>query len=736
MELSPNNISNNLSINTNIVSNLTRLYETFGRDKQAWINLLSLTNKSNSLLSVIYFFNQKIMNEPSNPMTLDIIDFLIDFGNINVIREISDEAFMKNVFNILKRSSGSSLDVQKKGIYLIGKWKEKCNEFPNENFAGLINNYKELFNHHISLPPPGFKITTYENYINQDDINNNINQNNFNNNNSFSNSNNSNYENNNPNNSFQFQSKYSFNRNENNNNINNNSINNINNDSLNNISNNDNRINALPEFPKEQFKDSEMFAKPHLNEEVNEKKIEQNEKENKNIYPIYDDNNDYRQNNGGNPMGNDNMNSNDNQDMDEPPPVIDLFSAPLINNIVQTPLGNKNKIPESDKDKSNNKYNIDDEFKKKQNENNNIYNNNNNRKNNNNFNNNISKSLNNQNNNAINENSFIQKRNIYSDIQNSFNNYNNFNNNMQNNNSIYQYNGNNNISQNIILYKMKWMDKINICNQLMNQGYSDYTIERIKSIIRDILFELDKNIKTMLYNNYRRVDQEVILKIKSDMNQTCQRYEKFIHNESYEQFLSAFDGNECIYFFNKDNLLLSLNQNQNQNQYEIIINNNNYNQQNKDENKYVKGLKKFGGFMKKGIFNAGKAMKNNTIKGYNYMKEKVYNNDNKNKVNREEIIHDEVFKDYMDNIDNNKINYQNKNNSNFNSQINNNNFNNQIQNSNFNYNNQSNNFNNQGNNFNNQSNNFNNQGYNFNNQSNNFNNQGNNFNNQGNNFNN
>ena len=599
MESNQNNISDNISINSNIVSNLNRIYESYGRDKQSWLYLLSLTNKSNSLLLVIYFFNQKIMNQPSNPITLDIIDFLIDFGNIKVLREISNIGFMKNIFNLLKKSSGSSPEVQKKGIYLIGKWKGKCNEFPNENFAGFINNFNELYNHNISLPPPGFKIVTYENYINQYDVNmfmnnegqnqgfnnnfNNIQQNNINNNgnNKFNN----NYgNNNNQNNSFQYQSKYSFNRNSDiNNNMNN--INSINNNIEN---NNDNRINTLPEFPKELFdninntnnkqqegnnninnninKDSEMFMKPHLKEGININKIEENE--NKNVYPIYEENknnenkNNYEQNNDFQLLNNEKT-TNDNQDMDVPPPVInnegkDLFSAPLINNIVQTPLGNTNKMNEPNKNnKSNSIYNIDDEFRKIENQNNNNYNNNNNYAN-------RSHIIINQKNNLYNDMGFNNKNNIYNDISNNFNNNNNF------NNSMYQCK--NDLSQNIISYKMNWIDKINLCNHLMNQGYSDNTKERTKEIIKEILYELE-HIQNLLFNNNRKVDQETILKIKSDMNQTCHRYEKFINNQSYERFVSAFDGNECIYTFNRDNLLLYQNQNQNQNNY-----NNNYNQ--------------------------------------------------------------------------------------------------------------------------------------------------------------
>ena len=89
----------------------------------------------------------------------------------------------------------------------------------------------------------------------------------------------------------------------------------------------------------------------------------------------------------------------------------------------------------------------------------------------------------------------------------------------------------------------------------------------------------------MLYNNNRREDQDIILKIKSDMMQTCSRYEKYINNESYEGFFSALDGNKCIYTFNKDNLLLYRNPNQNYNEIQN-------NEENNDRNKYVNELKK------------------------------------------------------------------------------------------------------------------------------------------------
>ena len=84
---------------------------------------------------------------------------------------------MDNVFNLLKKGSGSGLEVQKKGIYLNKKRNEKCSEYQNENLAGFVHNWSELTNLGISLPPPGFKLLIYDQFISQNEINNMLNSN-------------------------------------------------------------------------------------------------------------------------------------------------------------------------------------------------------------------------------------------------------------------------------------------------------------------------------------------------------------------------------------------------------------------------------------------------------------------------------------------------------------------------------------------------------------------------------
>ena len=157
--------------NTNVVSALKEIYSSSGKNKQAWEDLLVSIYQSSSYKEILSFFIQIIRNEPSNIMTLDIIDFLIDYGPKNLVREISSIDFMNNIVNLMKMSSGSGLEVQKKGIYLTKKWNEKANAFPNEEYEGFTHNYKELSLRGICFPPSGYKLFTYELYISEMDAN-------------------------------------------------------------------------------------------------------------------------------------------------------------------------------------------------------------------------------------------------------------------------------------------------------------------------------------------------------------------------------------------------------------------------------------------------------------------------------------------------------------------------------------------------------------------------------------
>ena len=524
--------SSNQINNANIINSLNNLYESNGRDKQAWEDLLISLNKANTYLSLIYFFNQKIINCPANPITLDIIDFLIDYGSTNLIREISRIEFMKNVFNLLRRSSGSSPEVQKKGIYLTKKWNEKANKYPNENFLGFIHNYTELTNMGISLPPQGFKIDTYEQYISLYEAN--IMKSKAENNSNLINNNyNSNFNNNYNNNIY----------NNNNFNNNNNIYNCHNNNYLNKNNYNNNFGNQNNLYNKAQIINNNIKYNNMNNEENNEIN---------NDFSIFQ-NDDVKEN----PFNE----LNDKNSVKFPDNFKHDFSDIKSNEMIDKPNSENNKINHNNGSFEDNKENKNRAYP--------IYNNE--------FNSNSGKN-----------NNFIQN-----DNGTPGGNY------EQNMGVPPLINKNNNIENNDLY-----------CAPLMSNNSPFQTPLNSKS----------NNYKTIYQNGFKNNNI-------------------FNNNNNYDY----------NYSFNyKNNNIKDENKNYNYN------NNNN----NKEPNKYVKKMEKVGGMMKKGIFNVGKAVKNSTVKGYNFIKNKVENK------SKEEEVHNEIWGEYMDRIDSN--NNYNQNNSNYN----------------------------------------------------------------------
>ena len=166
-----NSKNNNLAIFSPIPI-INNIYSTYGKNKQAWEDLLIIIYESSTYQDLIISFLIKIIrDEPSNILTLDIIDFLVDFGPKHLIKEISTNKFMNNIVNLLKKSIDFGLEFQNKGIYLTKKWNEKAKEFKNENYEGFVYNYMELSKRGITFPPTGYKLYTYELYITENEAN-------------------------------------------------------------------------------------------------------------------------------------------------------------------------------------------------------------------------------------------------------------------------------------------------------------------------------------------------------------------------------------------------------------------------------------------------------------------------------------------------------------------------------------------------------------------------------------
>ena len=135
-------------------------------------------------------------------LLLDVIEFIVDNGNINIWQQISSKDFLMTLLNLLK--TRNEKEIQFKILGLIKKWglyfQNKRNQVPNFfeiynnlNNSGVVfpENYMSSYQKYLQMPPPS---NNYSNYSSQgnnnfsndfnDDFNNN-NNNNYNDNDNF-----------------------------------------------------------------------------------------------------------------------------------------------------------------------------------------------------------------------------------------------------------------------------------------------------------------------------------------------------------------------------------------------------------------------------------------------------------------------------------------------------------------------------------------------------------------------
>lgn len=395
--------SNNPSLN--ILYHINKLYVSHGNDRQDWINLLCSVYESNSYNDIISYFIQALKNDPSNILTLDIIDFLVDYGTKNLIKEISTVNFMINIFNLLKKHSGASLDVQKKGIYLTQKWNNKALQDPYDYENGFTKNFNELQKHGITFPPRDYLMPTYNRFISISEAN-----------------------------------------------------------------------------------------------SIKENILNQNN------------------------------------------PKIPLFNPFNVNN---------------------------------------------------------------------------------GDYLEEINKHPNY---IPNNNDIYNQNNSNEVSVNLEEYKKDWIIKMKELNKWIDMGELCYEKEKLKMGIKSIVNEFGRinNLLVIYLREGKTESNNILQKIKSDMEQTCSRYEKFLKSKNNEPFFSAFAGNNKKYYYNRANL--------------NVDGNNKLDQ----KNKYIQGIEKIGGMLKNGIFTVGRTVKDGSIKGFNYIVDKITKEEPKKKTE------EEIWKEYME----------------------------------------------------------------------------------------
>ena len=127
-------------------------------------------------------------------LLLDIIEFIVDNGNITIWQQISSKDFLMTLLNLLK--TRNEKEIQFKILGLIKKWglyfQNQRNQVPNFfeiynnlNNSGVVfpENYMSSYQKYLQMPPPSNNYSNYSSQANNNfsnDFNDDFNSNNNN----------------------------------------------------------------------------------------------------------------------------------------------------------------------------------------------------------------------------------------------------------------------------------------------------------------------------------------------------------------------------------------------------------------------------------------------------------------------------------------------------------------------------------------------------------------------------
>ena len=159
-----------------VISNLSQIFSSNGENKEAWSDLLCslISGDNENIQKAIIFLKQNLMIKEKVELTLDIIDFLITYGTQEIIEQIAHKDFLNCILVLLKNKSKSSVEVQKKIIFLTQKWHQKFEKEENPKLIGFSDNYNSLKKGGVIFPPENYNIQTYNNYISEDESKNSL----------------------------------------------------------------------------------------------------------------------------------------------------------------------------------------------------------------------------------------------------------------------------------------------------------------------------------------------------------------------------------------------------------------------------------------------------------------------------------------------------------------------------------------------------------------------------------
>ena len=155
--------------NDDIINDLKSLYNESGYNKFYWNRILYKINKSDEDCHKVFNYMKQLINiQSNNILNLDLIDFIINYGNLKVISLFSQNEFLMNIINLLKSKNNVSTQIQKEIIFLIQKWYFKF--INNKDLLSFTKCYLILISKGIVFPNKDYILKTYSKYILDEEI--------------------------------------------------------------------------------------------------------------------------------------------------------------------------------------------------------------------------------------------------------------------------------------------------------------------------------------------------------------------------------------------------------------------------------------------------------------------------------------------------------------------------------------------------------------------------------------
>ena len=159
--------------------NLENIYLFDGINKENWDYFCKDINNESYCKKIMFTIYEYLTTQPNNGLTLDIIDYIIDYGCPRILNLCAQKNFLEQIIKLLKPEKNAGIENQKKVIFLVQRWAKK---FKNDkNMEIFIQEYNLLKDNGITFPGDDFTLDTYNKYTGERKPNNTNNSNNMNN---------------------------------------------------------------------------------------------------------------------------------------------------------------------------------------------------------------------------------------------------------------------------------------------------------------------------------------------------------------------------------------------------------------------------------------------------------------------------------------------------------------------------------------------------------------------------